>query len=57
LIKISIFQNSNENIVWIFALKFFVASCGHPESSLGLLGAFGGFLGLFWDLVINIIKI
>ena len=36
----SIFQNSNENIVRIFALKFFVASWGLPESFLGLPGDF-----------------
>ena len=34
--KTSIFQNSNENIVRISALKFFVASSGHPGSFLGL---------------------
>ena len=34
--KTSIFQNSNENIVRISALKFFVASLGHPGSFLGL---------------------
>jgi hypothetical protein len=39
-------QNSNENVVRIFALKFFVTSCGLP----------GSFLGLPGDLVSNIIK-
>ena len=43
--KTSIFQNSNENIVRISALKFFVASLGHP----------GSFLGLPRDLVSNTI--
>ena len=44
--KTSIFQNSNKNIVWISALKFFVASWGLP----------GSFLGLPGDLVSNIIN-
>ena len=44
--KTSIFQNSNENIVKIFALKFFVASWGLP----------GSFLGLPGDLVSNMIN-
>ena len=44
--KTSIFQKSNENIVRISALKFFVASLGHP----------GSFLGLPRDLVNNIIN-
>ena len=39
-------QNSNENIVRISALKFFVASWGLP----------GSFLGLPRDLVSNIIN-
>ena len=39
-------QNSNENIVRISALKFFVASWGLP----------GSFLGLPGDLVSNIIN-
>ena len=44
--KTSIFQNSNENIVRISALKFFVASLEH----------LGSFLGLPRDLVSNITK-
>ena len=36
--KTLIFQNSNENIVRISALKFFVASWGLPGSFLGLSG-------------------
>ena len=44
--KTSIFQNSNENIVRISALNFFVASWRLPESFLGLSG----------DLVSNIIN-
>ena len=40
-------QNSNENIVRISAMKFFVASWGLP----------GSFLGLPGDLVSNIILI
>jgi hypothetical protein len=44
--KTSIFRNSNENIVRISALKFFVASWALP----------GSFLGLSGDLVINIIN-
>ena len=44
--RTSIFQNSNENIVRISALKFFVASWGLP----------GSFCGLPGDLVSNIIN-
>ena len=44
--KTSIFQNSNENIERISALKFFVASWGLP----------GSFLGLPGDLVSNMIN-
>ena len=44
--KTSIFQNTNENIVRISALKFFVASWGFP----------GSFFGLPRDLVSNIIN-
>ena len=44
--KTLIFQNSNENIVRISALKVFVASWGLP----------GSFLGLPGDLVSNIIN-
>ena len=36
--KTSILQNSNENIVRISALNFFVASWGLPGSFLGLPG-------------------
>ena len=44
--RTSIFQNSNENIVRISALKVFIASLGLP----------GSFLGLPGDLVSNIIN-
>jgi hypothetical protein len=38
--KTSIFQNSNENIARIFAMKFFIASWGIPGSFFGLPGDF-----------------
>ena len=44
--NMSIFQNSNKNIVRISALKFFVASLGLPDRFMGLVG----------DLVSNIIN-